>query len=87
MKKRILSIALVLLLMAGMIPATMLAADGSEQEDWQIALQDTQDYLLEKASKSGLSVGSTNGEWLAFGLLRNGVPADLPLFQDTCFIT
>jgi len=82
MKKRILSIALVLLLMAGMIPATMLAADGSEQEDWQIALQDTQDYLLEKASKSGLSVGSTNGEWLAFGLLRNGVPADLPLFQD-----
>ena len=79
MKKRILSFLLVMLLVTGMLPAVIGA---TEMEMWQVALRETQDYLIGKASQSGLSVGSTNGEWLAFGLLRNGMEPEQDMIRN-----
>ncbi len=69
-KRRIRTAALLAILMALVVPASVLAAEPAEQS--RAVYDSTGDYFSKLTDSAGLQVGSTGGEWIVIGLARSG---------------
>lgn len=89
MKRRILSMILIIAVLTGMLPGAVFAGDltltanGQKTEAplWETLLETNQNYLIAQAETFAPEVGSANGEWMVLGLARNGVAADSDFFD------
>ncbi len=88
MKRRILSMILIIAVLTGMLPGAVFAGNltstvnGQKTEAplWETLLETNQHYLIAQAETFAPEVGSANGEWMVLGLARNGVASDRDFF-------